>query len=301
MDRYLKALEQRYGRPTGVEEFARKAQLANYEAMRAMFEAFMVRRPMTTGIVQWMYNAAWPKLFWQLYDYFLMPNGAYFGARTACQPRQLVYDYGANVVWAVNDGPVAEAGSTAEIRVLDLASKQVYAFSHTLDIPSGATVKVVDLPEIEGLTPVYFLDLRLKDRKGTPLASNFYWLSTKKDVLDSNGSEWFVTPNKAYADFTALERLPEVEIQVTQRVEKAQGCRRVHLSLVNPSPTIAFFIELTLVGEKSGKIVLPVLWDDNYVSLLPGERRELTATLATGAPEDDPLLVRLAGWNVKPR
>jgi exo-1,4-beta-D-glucosaminidase len=301
MNRYVKALVNRYPRPAGVEEFARTAQLANYEAMRAMFEAFMVRRPVTTGIVQWMYNAAWPKLYWQLYDYYLMPNGAYFGARTACRPRNLIYDYGAHAVWAVNEGPDPLGAATAEIRVFDLTSKEVFTTSRTLDIQPDAPVKVADLSALKDLTPVYFLDLRLKGRDGAPLASSFYWLSTKKDVLDPKLSEWYVTPNKAFADFTALAQLPTVEIQMTQRVEEVDGRKRMHLALVNPSPAIAFFIELRLVGETSGKTVLPVLWDDNYISLLPGERREITATFDSRATPGERVVVRYAGYNVKPK
>ncbi len=29
---------------------------------------------------------------------------------------------------------------------------------------------------------------------------------------------------------------------------------------------------------KGGDEILPVLWQDNYISLLPGEKREVTAT-----------------------
>ena len=300
LGRYLKALEQRYGAPSGAADFARKAQLANYEAMRAMFEAFAARRPVTTGIIQWMYNPAWPKLYWQLYDYYLMPNGAFYGARTACRPRSLIYDYGAGAVWAVNAGPEPLHGASAEVRVLDLGGREVFATKRTLDVAVDVPVKVVEVSGISGLTPVYFLDLRLVGRDGTPLASNFYWLSTRKDVLDPKGSEWFVTPNKEFADFTPLARLPQVEVGAVQRVEDADGRRGVHLSLSNPSPSLAFFIELQVVGERSGKPVLPVLWDDNYVSLLPGERREITARIDAGAAGGEPVVVRYAGYNVKP-
>jgi exo-1,4-beta-D-glucosaminidase len=302
LHRYLNALVHRYGRPTGVEDFARKAQLANYEAVRAMFEAFIVRRPVTTGIIQWMYNAAWPKLYWQLYDYYLMPNGAYFGTRTACRPLNLIYDYGSNAVWAVNDGLRGVDDVTAEIRVFNMDSKQKFSTSKTLDVRAGTSVKVADLPAIKGLTPVYFLDLRLKERDGAPRPPSFYWLSTKKDVLDPKGSEWFVTPNKAYADFTALAQLPESEVEVTQQlIESADGRRKIHFSLLNPSPVIAFFLELKLVGAKSGKTMLPVLWDDNYISLLPGERRGLTATVETSATGGELPVVRCSGYNVKPQ
>ena len=261
----------------------------------------MVRRPVTTGIVQWMYNAAWPKLYWQLYDYYLTPNGAFFGARTACRPRNLIYDYGTGAVWAVNDAPDPVVAATAEVRVFDLQSKQVFATSRALDIRPDVPIKVADLPAVRGLTPVYFLDLRLRGQNGAPLASSFYWLSTKKDVLDPKSTEWFVTANKEYADFTALAQLPEVEIQATQRIEEVEGRKFVHLSLVNPSPSVAFFIELRLVGATTGKTVVPVLWDDNYVSLLPGEQRELTATVEGRAAGNEPLVVHYAGCNVKPR
>ncbi len=68
MNRYVEALDRRYGQSASVEEFLRKAQAASYEAMRPMFEAFAVNRPLTTGVIQWMLNSAWPEMYWQLYD-----------------------------------------------------------------------------------------------------------------------------------------------------------------------------------------------------------------------------------------
>ena len=299
--RYVNALERRYGKQESVEGFARTAQAASYEAMRAMFEAFAVRRPVSTGIIQWMYNGAWPKIFWQLYDYYLMPNGAYFGARTACRPRQLIYDYGANAVWAVNEGAAPLAGAVAEIKVLDLNAKEVLTTSRTIDVAVDAPTKVLDLPALPGITPVYFVDLRLRDRAGVEVARSFYWLSTKKDVLDPGKSEWFVTPNKAYADFTALANLPAADVELEQRREETDDAWRVRLTLTNRSRAIAFFLELKLIGERSGETILPVLWDDNYVSLLPGERRELTASVKRRDTPHEPPVVRLSGWNVNPQ
>ncbi len=58
-----------------------------------------------------MYNSAWPKLWWQLYDYYLMPNGAFYGARKACEPLHLIYNYGTREVVAVNN--TLEAGRTS--------------------------------------------------------------------------------------------------------------------------------------------------------------------------------------------
>jgi exo-1,4-beta-D-glucosaminidase len=297
LDRYLNALEKRYGRPTDLDDFVRKAQLANYEAIRPMFEAFAVNRPVTTGIIQWMYNAAWPKLFWQLYDYYLVPSGATYGTRVACQPRSVIYDYGRHAVFAVNTGLEPLPGATVEVKVLDLNSKIVAATSHRLDLPENSSVKVADLPPPGGITPVYFVDLLLKQGDGT-VASNFYWLSTRKDVLDPEGSEWFVTPNKAFADFTALADLPAAAIRVESRIEESGGTKKLYLKLANPSPNLAFFIELRLFGEQSGQAIVPVWWDDNYLSLLPGEERQLTATFAADATRGERPVLRWSGWNV---
>ena len=68
------ALESRYGKPTGVEEYSVKSQAFQYEAVKAMFEAFAGNKYRSSGIIYWMYNSAWPKMYWQLYDYFFIKN-----------------------------------------------------------------------------------------------------------------------------------------------------------------------------------------------------------------------------------
>ena len=62
LDRFITAVEKRYGKPEGVENFAFKAQVMNYELMRPMFEAFQVNKDNAMGVVQWMLNSAWPEM-----------------------------------------------------------------------------------------------------------------------------------------------------------------------------------------------------------------------------------------------
>ena len=50
------------------------------------------------------------------------------------------------------------------------------------------------------------------------------------------------------------------------------------MTLENPSKSLAFFVRLKVNKGKGGDEILPVIWQDNYVSLLPGEKREITAT-----------------------
>jgi len=300
LDRYHNALDKRYGPSSGVEEFARKAQLANYEGMRAMFEAFAANRPTATGVIQWMLNSAWPEMYWQLYDYYLMPNGAFYGARTAAEPLNVLYNYGDRGVYATNDTLSTVRNVTAEVRLLDLGSKERFSKTLTLDLTPGEPRKLVELPETLDLTPVYFLDLKLRGADDGVLGRNFYWLSTKPDVLDEEGTEWFYTPNKSFADFTALDDLPPVPLQVRGSLGTTPGEPSLEVTMQNPSAALAFFVELRVVDPTSGHSILPVLWDDNYVSLLPGQTRSIRARFP-GAAAEQLATARLeySGWNVK--
>jgi exo-1,4-beta-D-glucosaminidase len=262
-----------------------------------MFEAFAVNRPSTTGVIQWMLNSAWPAMFWQLYDHYLMPNGAFYGTRAACQPVNLAYDYSNHTVHVINDTLERRAGVVTTIRAFDLMSQEIMNETQTIDLEANASRELRSLAEVQPQTPVWFLDLRLTDAGGVELARNFYWLSTKPDVLDYEASEWFITPTASYADYTALQALPEVKLEVSASLMTGMKGTGVTVRLRNPSDRLAFAVELRIVDPATDRSILPLLLDDNYVSLLPGEERVLTARF----PQTDDVsgaVVKIAGWNV---
>jgi len=299
LDRYAAALEARYGPAGGAEEFARKAQAANYEAMRAMYEAFAVRRPETTGVIQWMLNSAWPEMYWQLYDYYLVPNGAFYGTRAANAPASLLYDYGDGAVYAVAAPGHDVAGWTAEVRLLDLASRPLLSETVTLPAVDYAR-RLLDLAEARRGSPLTFLDLRLRRADGEVAARNFYWLSAADDRLDEAASTWFVTPAASYADFTALAELPPATLAVTAEWTGTAEEGGYEVRLTNPGETLAFFVELAVVDRRDGRWVVPVFFDDNYVSVLPGEERRLAVRFPLAGPTAGDLALRYSGWNVEP-
>ncbi|HEU5161724.1 MAG TPA: glycoside hydrolase family 2 TIM barrel-domain containing protein, partial [Thermoanaerobaculia bacterium] len=135
LNRYRAALDARYGPSASLDEFALKAQVANYEAMRGMFESFSLRRPVATGVIQWMLNGAWPKMFWQLYDYYLMPTGAFYAARNSGRPVHIALDHGTGEMIAVNDS-AEELEATAHVRVFDAASRVLLDESRPLRMPA---------------------------------------------------------------------------------------------------------------------------------------------------------------------
>jgi len=70
------------------------------------------------------------------------------------------------------------------------------------------------------------------------------------------------------------------------------------IDLVNQGATAAIETKLTLFGS-NGAQVLPALFTDNYVSLLPGEHRRIEVRYPASAAKGA-VTVRLRGWNVAP-
>ena len=155
------------------------------------------------------------------------------------------------------------------------------------------------MPQIDGLSTTYFLVMTLENAAGKRVGSNLYWLSTKPETLDWEKSTWYMTPTSDFADFTALSTLPKVKLKVSEKTEHAKEEFVTHVTLENPSKSIAFFNRLKLNRGAGGEEVLPVIWQDNYFPLLPGEKREVTATysaknLGTAKPA-----VVVEGWNAE--
>jgi exo-1,4-beta-D-glucosaminidase len=307
MELYKDVVDARYGPSTSVEEYAAKAQLSGYEAYRAMFEAFGRNKYTATGVIGWMLNSAWPSLHYHIYDYYLRQGGAYFGTRKANEPLHIQYSYDDRSIVIVNSSYEAHKGLKAGAVVYDLDMSEKYAKELAVDVGPDSSTRVFVLPEIQDLTPTYFLQLRLESGNGRPVSSNFYWLSVKPDVLDWDNTVRLRTPSKQYADFTGLAKLPKVNLRLSSRSEVKGETAVTHVTVENPTRSLAFFVHLKLKDglpeydeEQSfhEQEILPVLWEDNYFSLLPGERRELTATyrardLAAAVP-----VVEVEGWNV---
>jgi exo-1,4-beta-D-glucosaminidase len=169
----------------------------------------------------------------------------------------------------------------------------------SLDAPADSTAKIFTLPEVDGLSPVYFVALRLTDSAAKLVGSNFYWLSTKPETLDWTKSTWYMTPTASFADYTALAQLPKVKLVVNEHTEREGEESVTRVTLENPSKTLAFFIRLKVEKGSNGEEILPVVWQDNYISLLPGEKREVTASYRTSELGASKPKVEVSGWNVE--
>ena len=260
-----------YGGFDGLEDFVRKAHAVDYDGTRAMFEAFRVRVPKTTGIVQWMLNSAWPSLYWQLYDWYGVPTAGYYGTKKACEPRQLLFDYADRKVYAVNESADnAPFELKATVKVYDGASKLLAQESKTLKINYREVLPVFDLRRFDGKP--HFVALTLETPDGTFVADNFYALPAKDTDFNWKKTNWYVTEVNAYADLGFVFSGDKADVQMTVAGNQ--------VTLTNPSDVIAPMVILE-AKDSEGNLVVPACWSDNFFPLLPGQSKTVTCKAET--------------------
>ena len=299
------ALAKRYGAPKDLADYVGKAQLANYDNVRAQFEAYSARMDAAnpaTGVIYWMLNNAWPSLHWHLYDYYLNPAGAYFGAKKANEPVHIQYAYDTHAIVLVNHTLADEHGLQAIIRMRNLdGSVRHEQRLQGIDLAGNRTRQLATLPTPAGLSRTYFVELALASSDGTPVSRNVYWLSTHADQLDWAHSNWYLTPVTQYADLSALQSLPVAtcEVRATLRRAGPEDIVSVTLAVPPTSNAVALFQHVSVNRATDGRPLLPILWSDNDVTLWPGE--SLTVTAHYAAQNAATPVVQVSGWNVPAR
>ena len=299
------ALAKRYGAPRSLADYVAKAQLENYDNVRAQFEAYNARMDAanpSTGVIYWMLNNAWPSLHWHLYDYFLNPAGAYFGAKKANEPVHIQYSYDTRAIVLVNHTLTDERGLRASIRVRNLDGSVRYE-KHLgdIDLAGNRTKQLAALPALADLSRTWFVELALASADGTPISRNVYWLSTQADQLDWPHSNWYLTPVTQYADLSALQSLPTASSAVRATLQRKGGedIATVTLTVPASSKAVALFQHVSIKRSTDGHPVLPILWSDNDITLWPGESLTLTARFAAQGAATP--VVEVSGWNVATR
>jgi exo-1,4-beta-D-glucosaminidase len=292
----------RYGTTSSAADYARKAELQNYENTRAFFEAWSAHEfTQSFGTIFWMLNGVWPSVHWNLYDWYYEPGGGYFGAKKANEPVHIAYDYVTRNVYVVNSTLTARSGMSATATFYNIPgiTTQSTTSASSLSIPANASTQVMTLPAVSGLSTTYFIRLQLKDSTGAVVSNNLYWYSTSPDVF-GNKSNWYSTSVKTYANLTGLNSLT-TNSSVTRSVSRtvSSGTETVTITLNNTSATnIAFFLRPEVIAGSSGTEVLPITYTDNFVSLFPGESKTITATYQTSDLGGQAPYLLVRGYNV---
>jgi exo-1,4-beta-D-glucosaminidase len=297
------ALEKRYGASTGIEDFVRKAQLAHYENARAQFESFAACGWATHKMMAyWMLNSHWPSFYGNLIDYYLSPGGVYFGAKKGLRPLSVVFDSYATGdnsqarIIVFNQSPGDVHGLRVLIRVYDLDGKvRDDRSANNISVSYNGTNQVMLLPRYPGSSSVFFVRCQLFDETGKLVVDNTYWKSQKDDDLGERANDIYMTlKQEKWADMTALNTMPSVNVEIEVQQKKIGEESHVAIRLHNPSTHIAFFERVTISTAKEGSEILPIEYNDNYVTVFPGETVEIHGIVRKSA---EARWVKLEGYN----
>lgn len=247
-----------FGTAESAEQFARWAQLINYNGYRGMFEATSRSR---AGLLLWMSHACWPSLVWQTYDYYFEPTAAYFGAKKACEPLHIQYNALTDSIEIVNHSAGDCTGITAIATIYDLQGKKVRQQKARLNIQDDSTQQWLKRSVLLSDAPsdVYFLRLQLQGNK-VLVSDNTYIMGKKEN------------------NYQALATLPKADIEVkTATASSSPSAPVLSVILRNKGKSVAPFLRLNLKGA-DGEQILPVIYSDNYITLMPGETRTVTVS-----------------------
>ena len=246
-----------FGEASSAEEFSRWAQLINYNGYRAMFESTSRTR---AGLLLWMSHPCWPSMVWQTYDYYFDPTAAYFGCKKACEPIHIQYNALTDSIEIVNRSAGNLKAITTNISVFNLNGKCVYQKKQRLNSNEDTTVACAKLSTVMPQAPsdVYFLRLSLSDKKGV-ISENTY-IRGRND-----------------GDYRALRTLPKADVQQQVTITSSGHTVTARVTLRNKSRIPAPFLRLNLKGT-DGEQILPVIYSDNYITLMPGEQKTVTVS-----------------------
>ena len=285
-----------YAKPQSAADYTRMAQTMEYDSERAMFEAYSRNKYSSTGVIQWMLNNAWPSMIWHLYDYYLDAGAGYFGTKKACEPLHIQYSYDDRSIVVVNSTYERVADLHASVHVHNLAWKELYEQESSVDAGLDSSQIVFTLPEslYTGEERTFFVDLTLTNRDGKTISRNFYWIPGTLTSFDFPRTDYTHTPAARHEDLSALASLPPAKVLVHAQTQKTARGEELRVDLENPSAVLAFQVSAA-ARTKSGGLIAPVIWSDNWIELVPGEKRTLTALLP-GDSSDLPT-VEIDSWN----
>lgn len=262
---YHNAIKNIYGfNSTNVSDYVNIAQLVNYNSYRAMFESYQHRMwDITNGVMLWKLNSCWPSVLWQIYDWYLNPNAAYYATKKACEPIHVQMNAHDFQVSVINTSNNVLSNFKVTAKIYDFNLKLRWEREEIVNIGADRYQEVFSVPQLSKITPVYFVKLELRDEEGKLISSNFYWKSSK-------------TP----ADLSDLARLSEVKPDLSYEIEEREKEYVINVKIYNSTDNLSFFNHLAIIKNNNGEEVLPTFWEDNFITLLPSEERTLEARFA---------------------
>jgi len=274
---YLEMIRKSYGPAASAEEWVTLAQFLNYEGYRAMFEAQSGSR---MGLLIWMSHPAWPSFVWQTYDYYLEPTAAYFGAKKACEPLHIQWNAHSDRVEVVNTCAGEAKGLMATAQLLNLDGGLQWEQKAAVDAAEDSMADPILIRRPPSLSAVYFIRLKLQ-RGEEILSENLYCRGLEEE------------------DTRLMRELPKIKLEATTTRERKGDTWTLTTRLRNGSSVPALMVRVKAVRETSGDRILPALYSDNYITLMPGEASTLVTQLDHADTRGEKPRIAVEGFNTR--
>ena len=282
-DFYEEKIKNWYGTYKNLKEFARMAQIMNYEGMKAMYEGMYFKE--RNGLIMWMSQSAWPSMVWQTYDYYYDTNGGYFGCKKGNAPISAYWPNTQksrkNEIILRNFTATDQTNLRVELNIYDINGDKIHSDSKILDIAANTSKTAMNIPALNTTNNIRFIKTEVFNSGGTLISDNFYWMNSKSSQ-----------------NHKVLKNLPQVELEMNStQISNAGNNSRYAVTISNNSNAPALLIRLKTLDEATGEQMLPVYYDDNYFSLMPGQSQTITLEIDsrynTGTPK-----FAIEGWNI---
>ena len=273
---FYRLIDESYGGANSAEEWITLAQFVNYEGYRAMFESQSRYR---AGLLLWMSHPCWPSFVWQTYDYFFEPTAAYFGCKLASEPLHIQWNRDAETIEVVNYSGGDRRGLSARVEIFNMDGARMGDRTVTIDSKEDSTVTAVAMAYPKGLSAVHFLRLTLT--QGTIVISRNDYV---RSVVEG--------------DYRAIRSLAKARVGAATTVKREGEIWRLTTELQNASGWPALMTRLKAVRGVSGDRILPAIYSDNYVLLMPGEHRMIETELQHADTRGETPKIVVSGFNV---
>jgi hypothetical protein len=275
---FMDHMEIEFGAPTSLEDFERKAQMMDYAAHRAIFEGFAAHlwQPNSARLI-WMTQPAWPSMEWNFLGSDYDTQSSFYGTEKACEPVHAQLDLTDGSVDLINLG--AARSFKVRVHVVGLDGKTLSDQSNQIEAAANDRTPV-SKPDLGKLAAGHtaLVELQVADAAGAPVSDNYYWWSKDEASLrELNGLAQAALSTKATAG------------------SAANGERKATVQIENTGAVPALLVKLTLKDAATGERILPAYYSENYVSLLPGEKRTVTVEFPGGMGKP---AIGVRGWNV---
>ena len=204
-----------------------------------------------------MSHSCWPSFVWQTYDYFFEPTAAYFGCKKGSEPLHIQWNRETETVEVVNYSAGKVPGLTARVEILNMDGTRMGQKTALLD---SARRRYLSLHQYE-----------VPSRTVVGALSASYAQPGFKDAL----FDTFTCVARKQNDFRAIRQLPAPKLDATTTAVQKGDLWELSTKLQNTGASPALMVRVKAVREKTGDRILPAIYSDNYVALMPGEMRTI--------------------------